>query len=168
MGKVYTWGYNGYWELGDETKINRNEPICISDLNNDLKGKNIVEITAGSQTSATDVNGNIYEWGSSEIKKPTLKIDKVKEELKKYEIVKQGYNWALDKNGKVYTWGNNEEGALGNGNTDDCSEPICINNIEESEIKNKKINKMVYFRYNCYFYITEEGKVFYSNIGEAV
>ena len=66
-GKVYTWGNNEYGQLGNETNNNSNVPICISDLENDLKGKNIVNIFFnGNTTIAQDEEGKVYTWGANE------------------------------------------------------------------------------------------------------
>ena len=65
-GKVYTWGYNEFGQLGYVTEDNSTEPICISDKENELKGKRIVDISAGyGHTVAIDEEGKVYTWGDN-------------------------------------------------------------------------------------------------------
>ena len=46
-GKIYTWGYNRYGQLGDGTKENRSTPICISEKNKIVKIINNLENEEG-------------------------------------------------------------------------------------------------------------------------
>ena len=69
---------------------------------------------------------------------------------------------AKDSNGKIYTWGDNEYGQLGDGTTDNSSVPICISEIENSEIENRLVEKHSYYvcdQYAMIYYVTEE-KIF--------
>ena len=44
-GKIYTWGYNGFGQLGNGTTTSSSSPICISDIEGSaLKNANIVEV----------------------------------------------------------------------------------------------------------------------------
>ena len=61
-GKVYTWGYNKYGQLGNGTNEYSNLPICISDIDgNALNGKNIVEVQSGETMIAIDDEGKMKE-----------------------------------------------------------------------------------------------------------
>ena len=54
--------------------------------------------------------------------------------------IKQIFNSGfIDNDGKVYTYGNNECGQIGDGNYENKTLPICISNIEENALYNKKI-----------------------------
>ncbi|MBO5413506.1 MAG: hypothetical protein J6A29_04350, partial [Clostridia bacterium] len=60
-GKVWAWGDNGYGQLGDGTTNDSNTPICISDINSELNGKQITVVEAGvCRTVLLDNNNNKY------------------------------------------------------------------------------------------------------------
>ena len=64
-GKVYTWGENYSGQLENETL--EYSAICLSDKDNELKGKRIVDISAGGiHTVAIDEEGKAYTWGNNE------------------------------------------------------------------------------------------------------
>ena len=63
-GKIYTWGENEYGKLGNGTTDNSNIPICISNIDgNELKGKNIIDISGSYAIIARDSKGKVYAWG---------------------------------------------------------------------------------------------------------
>ena len=63
-GKVYTWGENYSGQLENETL--EYSAICLSDKDNELKGKRIVDISAGyGHTVAIDEEGKVYTWGDN-------------------------------------------------------------------------------------------------------
>ena len=67
-GKVYTWGGNYYGQLGDGTTNDSKVPMCISDKENELKGKRIVDISAGyGHTVAIDEEEKVYTWGYNKV-----------------------------------------------------------------------------------------------------
>ena len=171
-GKVYTWGNNKYGQLGDET-ANSPLPICISNKENELKGKKIISISAGGiHTVAIDEEGKAYTWGNNEVGQlgdgtttnsvfPICISDK-ENELKGKRIVDisagYGHTVAIDEEGKVYTWGDNGDGQLGDGTTNDSPLPICISN-KENELKGKKIISISAGGYHTVA-LDEEGKVY--------
>ena len=67
---------------------------------------------------------------------------------------------AKDSDGKLYSWGNNDYGQLGDGTTTNSNIPICISDIENSELKNKKIKNVEYDGRTCYCYITVSGELY--------
>ena len=236
-GKIYTWGRNAYGELGDGTTTNKNKPICISDLNNALKGKNIVKILNSSYSMIVqDDTGKIYAWGDNDYgqlgdgtttkqKVPICisnldndlngkNITKVYDKISNYERIVQDsegkiYTWgrnnygqlgdgtnedknrpmcisdldndlkgknivyvcslrgfgtgilAIDNEGKIYTWGGNKYGECGDGTKENRNTPICISNIVDSKLKNNKVKKVVidsFSSMNYRYYITESGE----------
>ncbi len=78
------------------------------------------------------------------------------------DVYKGSYGYtviAKDSNGKIYTWGYNRYGQLGNGTTTNSSVPICISDIENSELENRQVEKHLYYVYDGYamiYYVTEE------------
>ena len=154
-GKLYTWGNNEYGQVGDGTTENRTIPVCISDMENDLKGKSIKEIEfPGYEVVALDNEGNLYTWGNyysgglgsetTEDRKFPKCISNLENALKG-KIIKKideqaGTIIALDNEGKIFTWGNNECGQLGYGGMGGESQsiPKCISNLENA-LKGKQI-----------------------------
>ncbi|NBI28384.1 RCC1 domain-containing protein [Chengkuizengella marina] len=62
-GKVYTWGWNSYGQLGDGTAINKNEPV---EVNFDA-GVTIKQVSAGvAHTAAISSDGTLYIWGKND------------------------------------------------------------------------------------------------------
>ena len=62
-GKVYTWGYNRYGQLGNGTTENSTTPICISNQEeNMLKNKKISDIITNydGMIIVLDQDGKIY------------------------------------------------------------------------------------------------------------
>ena len=152
-GKVYTWGYNGGGQPGDGTTTNSVLPICLSNKENELKGKKIISISAGGgHTVALDEEGKVYTWGYNGGGQPgdgtttnsvlPICLSDKDNELKGKRIVDISaggiHTVAIDEEGKAYTWGNNEFGQLGYVTEDNSTEPICISD-KENELKGKKI-----------------------------
>lgn len=170
-GKIYTASEDG-------------TVICMNDTEGSaLSGKNIVHIEGEmfygeSSGQALDDQGKVYTWGDNEygqlgngttessdtpicisnISKNILNGKNIKSVLGRYSI------YALDNEGKVYAWGRNSDGQLGNGTTENITMPICINDIENSGLKDKKIAKII--EIDGYpqgtIFLTEEGELFYS------
>ena len=159
-GKLYTWGENDDGVLGDgSTERYRYIPVCISDLDNDLKGKNIVEVYNDYSTVIVkDSEGKLYTWGKNEYgelgdgttevgfdkyRNVPVCISDLNNDLKDKDIVeiyKYGSTLiAKDSEGKLYTWGSNEYGILGEEITEEyINVPICISNLD-NDLKGKNI-----------------------------
>ncbi len=189
-GKLYTWGENDGGVLGDGiTEVSydkyRNVPVCISDLDNDLKGKNIVDVYIDGYTViAKDNEGKLYTWGNNEdgvlgdgitevdydkYRNVPVCISDLDNDLKGKSIVDIYMCYdrviAKDSEGKLYTWGNNEYGVLGDGTTEVGYDkyrnvPVCISNLD-NDLKNKNIVD-VYNNEDSYTIIAKdsEGKLY--------
>ena len=149
-GEVYSWGYNGYGQLGNGTTNNSSTPEKIKGLSN------IVKIDAYKyMTIALDANGAVYVCGQGFAKVPTLaSTDKkvidiagnliLAENRRAYNInsntpygkdlikIAAGENHylGLNANGEIYAWGTNKYGQLGTANNTSSNIPAKVVNIE--------------------------------------
>jgi uncharacterized repeat protein (TIGR02543 family) len=65
-GRVYTWGYNEFGQLGDGTINNRNLPVEITSRFNLTNNDKIVELTLGQEhSSALSSSGRVFMWGKN-------------------------------------------------------------------------------------------------------
>ena len=145
-GEVYTWGYNGYGQLGNGTREDSLVPVKVAGI------KNVTKVNAYKyMTIALTQNGEVYAWGSGYGAKPvklnfTRKIIDVSgnlvlaenrkaynlDETKVYgkDLIKVvcGYNHylGLTSDGEVYAWGSNSYGQLGNGNNTSSSTAVKV------------------------------------------
>ena len=172
-GKLYTWGENDYGQLGDGTTTNSSMPICISDMENSpLNGKDIVDVYNDFGIIAKSSDGKLYSWGNNS--STIICVNDMQDSpLKGKNVVDIYYGYgtimAKDSNGKLYSWGGNGYGQLGDGTTGNSSMPICISDVENSELKGKKIKNVEYNSYNngiyhnsfeVYYYVTENGEYY--------
>ena len=153
-GKVYTWGENYFGQLGDGTKEDSNEPICISDIQGSiLNEKNIIEICNDATMIALDSEGKIYIWGGDITSEPICMSDIPEIVLSGKNIVKmkKGDNElvAIDEEGDAYVFEN-------------MWNLICITDDVESELYNKKIKdiNVTEDSMRLQAYITEEGELY--------
>jgi uncharacterized repeat protein (TIGR02543 family) len=65
-GRVFTWGYNGWGQLGDGSLINKNLPVDITSNFNLDNGDKIRSISLGhNHSSALSSSGRIFMWGAN-------------------------------------------------------------------------------------------------------
>lgn len=56
-GALLGWGYNDYWQLGTDDRLQKNDPV-------DLKVASIIQVATGSRHSlALNDKGQVYVWG---------------------------------------------------------------------------------------------------------
>ena len=152
-GKVYRWEENGIVK-------------CLSDtIGNELYGKTIINIATGL---ALDNQGNAYDCYTEECDNiNNLSGSELNGKFITNIYYGEGFLVAIDKEKKVYAWGKNDYGQLGDGNYKDSEVPICISDINNSELKEKKVTKMsdllICENYYAYYYALEDGSV-YANI----
>jgi len=141
-GTVWTWGYNYYGQLGDNTRNNSNIPAQITNINN------VMNIAAGREhTVVLKENGTVWAWGGYEYgqlgdgynNKKSVKPVQISG-LNNVKNIDAGYDYtlALLEEGTVWAWGSNGHEQLGNGGLYNTHEPVQINNL--SEIKNISAN----------------------------
>ena len=121
-GTLWTWGYNGNGQLGDNTLTNSNIPVQEYTLSDDW-----TKVSSGSQHSAAiKSNGTLWTWGYNNSGQlgdgtSTDRLTPVQEATGTADWVAVAagsiHTMALKSNGTLWTWGNNSWGQLGDGTT---------------------------------------------------
>jgi alpha-tubulin suppressor-like RCC1 family protein len=138
-GRLYSWGYNEYGQLGNGNNNTSNLPTLInfSGLDED---EFIVMSSADEQNSIALTNkGSVFSWGNNlygtvgdgtfENRNTPVKISFIGLDEGEYVlsiIAGSQYNIAITSNGKVYSWGRNQVGQLGDGTTVNKNIPVMI------------------------------------------
>ncbi|WP_449601183.1 RCC1 domain-containing protein [Paenibacillus sp. Marseille-Q9583] len=129
-GTVWTWGWNGEGQLGlinTDPQVTHPKQVMLADGTTPLIAKSI--FAGYDQTLAIDMDGTLWMWGSQGDNKNKFIPEKVKHsDDSDFKALSASagsrFTVALDNEGKVWTWGyNSTEGALGNGKSDNVSEP---------------------------------------------
>lgn len=128
----------------------KNVPICL----NEILGVDQILQIAGSMVLAN--NGKVYTWGYNSRGQigngttetsylPICLNDLEGNALKDKKIVyihrNGGSSFAIDDNGKLYSWGGNGYGQLGIKTWNDSYKPVCVSDMINSAIYDKKIKK---------------------------
>ncbi|MGD9732695.1 MAG: hypothetical protein AB7U45_10985 [Desulfamplus sp.] len=128
-GTVWTWGYNGYGQLGNGTAENSTNPVQVEGLTG------VSAVAAGGwHTAALKTDGTVWAWGYNSYGQlgDGTTIDsylpvKVTGLTGVSAIAVSGsHTAALKTDGTVWTWGYNGDGQLGNGTTVDSTTPIQV------------------------------------------
>lgn len=124
-GEMYSWGHNGYCQLGNGGSGQGLTPTLIS---TNLQGKKILRVACGSHHSmALSQEGEIFAWGQnncgqvgsgSTTNQPTPRkvVAVIGNKMALSIACGQTSSMALLENGEVYGWGYNGNGQLGLGN----------------------------------------------------
>ncbi|MGH7217887.1 MAG: IPT/TIG domain-containing protein [Candidatus Microsaccharimonas sp.] len=135
-GKVYAWGENGQYQLGNSPATDRNVPIAV-----DIPGEIITEVSAGMyHTLALTANGQLYVWGSNQYGQygdggtissaiPVAVNPGGALAGKSITSISAGgyhFTTALADDGKVYGWGYNGHGQLGNNTITSSPVPVAV------------------------------------------
>lgn len=130
-GQLYTWGYNEYGQLGNNTTTDALTPQLIT-----VSGATFASIAGGRYHSmALTTDGKLYTWGSNVYGQ--LGNDSATTALTPQLITVSGvtfasiacsayHSMALTSEGQLYTWGSNATGELGNGTDIDALTPQLI------------------------------------------
>ena len=155
-GTVYTWGFNQYGQLGNNTTTNSRSPIAVQAAGTPLAGKTIVQVAAGADHSlALDSDGALYAWGSNaygQLGNGTTTNSSVPVAVKIAGTPLAGktivqiaaganHNMVLTSDGAVYTWGWNYHGQLGNNTKTNSNTIVAVQTIG-TPIAGKKIVKI--------------------------
>ncbi len=123
-GKLYAWGKNDYWQIGDGTTTNRTLPVLVG-TTGDMAGKTIVDMGAGEYHAlAVDSDGKLYAWGyggygalgtgdSIQRLNPTLIGGALATRQVTRIVAGYDYSLATTADNKVFVWGSNGSGQLG-------------------------------------------------------
>lgn len=132
-GLMYSWGSNGYSQLGDGTTNAYLTPNLIVAP----AGKQWASVSAGyGHTLALCTDGTLYTWGTNYNGQLGTGIASTLGRLQipvptsgqTWNQVAAGYNFslALCSDGSLYAWGNNDQGQLGDGTIQPRSTPVRV------------------------------------------
>ncbi|XP_076311235.1 RCC1 and BTB domain-containing protein 1-like isoform X1 [Tachypleus tridentatus] len=138
-GDLYSWGHNGYYQLGNGSTNQGLNPGLIT---TNLGGLKVIEIACGSHHSiALTSNGEVYAWGQnsygqvglgSTTNQPTPR--KVTSGIGARQCIAiacgQSSSMAVLDNGEVYGWGYNGNGQLGLGINANQYIPCQVTNLQ--------------------------------------
>jgi alpha-tubulin suppressor-like RCC1 family protein len=129
QGSLYTWGQNGFGQLGDGTTVAKTSPVFIS-----VPAPVVKTLTAINNAFALTITGDLYSWGSNTsglmgdgtlIPKSTPTL--VAGGLKFKDIFGcRASFFGLTTAGQLYAWGDNTYGQLGVGDTTWRSSPTLV------------------------------------------
>lgn len=140
-GRVFTWGHNGYGQLGVLSSNDINLPHDITHIFDFSSNEKIIYLSTGDwHTIAISNMNRVFSWGyncegqlgdgTKEDKNEPNDITNMFN-LMSNEIITEvsvmGFNsLAISNYGRVYIWGRNSEGQLGNEKNDNSTTPIDI------------------------------------------
>jgi alpha-tubulin suppressor-like RCC1 family protein len=122
-GTVWAWGFNGFGQLGDNSGVNRSNPVQVKDTgpNGSTLPKVIAVAAGGSHSLALDINGNVWAWGYNGFGQlgdgttSNRPFPASVSGLSGVIAIAAGgsHSLALTSDGKVWAWGYNGFGQLG-------------------------------------------------------
>ena len=122
--KLYAWGLNANYQVGDGTTLNKSTPVQLST-------ESFTVISAGFDHSVAITNENkLYTWGNQ----PSILSLTT---LSSWTIISSSgnHNLAIDQNGRLFVWGLNNAGQLGDGTTINKSSPVLLGSSSWAAIK---------------------------------
>ena len=128
-GTLWTWGYNGYGALGDNTTANKSSPVQT------VAGGTIWKSVAGGQfhTAAIKTDGTLWTWGHNYYGQ--LGDNTVVNRSSPVQTIAGGTNWksvaggqfhtaAIKTDGTLWLWGHKYYGQLGVNSITPNSSPV--------------------------------------------
>lgn len=128
-GTLWTWGWNLYGQLGDNSVANKSSPVQTIGTAATWK-----QVSAGTtQTSAVKTDGTLWSWGYN--LNGQLGDNSVTSRSSPVQTISLGTDWlvvssgdshtvAIKTDGSLWTWGRNSESQLGDGTTVQKSSPV--------------------------------------------
>jgi alpha-tubulin suppressor-like RCC1 family protein len=131
-GTLWTWGYNGDGQLGDNTQTERNSPVQTISAGTNWK---VVSAGADGHTSAIKTDGTLWLWGRNaygQLGINTTSPNRVSSPVQtitggtnwKHVSTGKGYTAAIKTDGTLWTWGFNGDGQLGDNTRTSRSSPV--------------------------------------------
>ena len=130
-GTLWTWGLNGFGQLGDGTATNRSSPVTVAG-----GGTNWCAASAGGRhTAAVKTDGTLWTWGLND--SGQLGDGSATSRSSPVTVAGGGTTWcaaragrfhtaAVKTDGTLWTWGSNSSGQLGDGTTTSRSSPVTV------------------------------------------
>jgi alpha-tubulin suppressor-like RCC1 family protein len=138
-GKVYAWGHNDSWALGDGTFTQRNTPIAVN-MSGALAGKSVKAIAAGYLHNVVlTTDGRLFAWGENS--SGQLGDGTFTSRSAPVAVVMTGalsgrtvagiaagreHSLAVTSDGRVFAWGLNGSGQLGDGTQTNRNAPTAV------------------------------------------
>ncbi|MDR1392846.1 MAG: FG-GAP-like repeat-containing protein [Bifidobacteriaceae bacterium] len=134
-GRVYSWGYNAFGEVGVGDTLPRLEPVRLDGI---LSNVTITAIGVGDYSTVVASNsGKLYLWGTNyygQIGTPIPPIQALPVAVTGLPsnspvvaiAAQHDFTMALTAAGQVYTWGNNENQHIGDGTAVNRFSPVLI------------------------------------------
>ena len=128
-GTLWSWGFNIYGQLGDNTVVMKSSPVQTV-----AGGTNWKQVsTGGYHTAAIKTDGTIWTWGNNSY--GHLGDNTVVMKSSPVQTIAGGTNWkqvsagvsqtvAIKTDGTLWTWGNNSYGHLGDNTLTQRSSPV--------------------------------------------
>ncbi|MDO9628657.1 MAG: InlB B-repeat-containing protein, partial [Acholeplasmataceae bacterium] len=174
-GRIFTWGYNYYGQLGDGTNMYKTSPTEITSQFNLEAGETIKSVSLGRyHSSLLTSNGRLFTWGvnwygqlgdgTTNDRSTPLEITSQFSLLEDERIVSISlgdfHSSAITSLNRVFTWGYNNFGQLGNGTSDSNahSTPIEITSNFNLEVDETIVNISSGFFHSSA--LTSTGRVF--------
>jgi alpha-tubulin suppressor-like RCC1 family protein len=132
-GKVWSWGNNGYGQLGNNSIVDSSVPVQVSGLTG------ISAISAGYEAGyALKSDGTVWAWGnnqSGQLGVNAVAISEIPVQVSRLNnviAIAGGYKaaYALKSDGTVWAWGDNTYGQLGRAFVITSHVPVKISSLD--------------------------------------
>jgi alpha-tubulin suppressor-like RCC1 family protein len=128
-GTLWTWGFNAYGLLGDNTTTSRSSPVQTI-----ARGTNWMQVSCGNKCmAAIKTDGTLWTWGRTQ--EGQLGDNTVTNRSSPIQTISYGTNWkqvscgynnvaAIKTDGTLWIWGTNSGGELGDNTVTSRSSPV--------------------------------------------